>query len=139
MHETFVLEVLFHLGFDGDEIADHVGVREHDSFRLSGGTGGEDDFERVGGVNRRGTKALRTMVGDGGFEFGGIDGRVFRWYKRVENGGPLARTENQFRAHLRADSARKVGNRRVVDGNGDDSAEGAAEECSHPFSRVRTP
>ena len=122
MHQPLVLQVFSDLGFDRGEITDHVGVAKHDSLGLGGGAGGENNFERIGGLNLRGTKTLGRMLRDGGFQIGGIDGCVFFCRQPSKYRSPFARTENQFRAHLRADAARKIRAGGVVDGDGDDSA-----------------
>ena len=58
---------------DRSEVADHVGVGEHDSLGLGGGAGGENDFERVGRLNLHWTETLRRMACDRKRQIGGID------------------------------------------------------------------
>src|SRR5208282_1066414 len=55
MHKPLVLQVLLDLGFNRGQVADHVGVGEHDSLGLGGGAGSENNFERIGRLNLSGT------------------------------------------------------------------------------------
>src|ERR1035438_3517753 len=101
MDEALVLEIFRDLSRDGSEVANHVGMGEHDSFRLGGRAGGENNLKRIGGINRKRPKALRGMLSDGGGQIGGIEGGKF-----FEMLGAIARAENELCADLLADAAR---------------------------------
>ena len=142
MHEPLVLQIFSDFRFDGDEVADHVGVGEHDSLGLSRGAGGEDDFEWVGGLNLRGTKAFGSMLRNYSAQIGGVDGRDLLLADvpdLLEERSSFARTQYQPGAHLRADAACKIGAGGIVDGNSNHPAKRASEESRHPLGTVRTP
>ena len=142
MHEPLVLQIFSDFGFDRDEVADHVGVGEHDSLGLGRGAGGEDDFEWVGGLNLRGTKAFGSMLRNYSAQIGGVDGRdLLRAdvLDLLEERGPFARTQREPGAHLCADAARKIGGGGIVDGNSNHPAKRASQERRHPLGTVRTP
>src|ERR1035438_6684195 len=134
MDDSLVLQIFRDLSREGSEVASDVGMGEHDSFRLGGRAGGENNLKRIGGINRKRSKALRGMLSDGGGQIGGIEGG-----ESFEMRGAIARAENELRADLLADAARKVGAGSVVDRNGENSRDSAAQERGDPLGRVRAP
>ena len=58
MYQPLVLEIFLDLSLDGDQVADHVGMRDHDALGLRRRTGSENNFERIGRLNFDGTVAL---------------------------------------------------------------------------------
>ena len=139
MHQPLVLQVFLNLRFDRDQVADHVGVGEHDSLGLGRGAGRENDFQWIGRLNLSGAKAFGRMLCDCGRQIGGIDGCDLPRQEPVNNRGPFARTQHQPGSHLRADPARKIGAGAIVDGNGNDPAKRASQERRYPLGTVRTP
>ncbi len=137
MDEVLELQILRDFGLDWEEVADNVGVSEHDSFGLGGGAGGENDFERIGRLNRNGTEALGWMPGDRGGQILRIEGQDARNF--CEKGRPLARTQHQPGSHLRGDAKGKIWAGGIIDGDGNDAAERATEERRDPLGRVRAP
>ena len=134
MDEAFVLSIFLDFGGDGSEVAGHVGVGEHDSFGLGGGAGGEDNFERIGWLDRTWPKAIRRMLRDGAEEIDRVNGG-----KSFKMHGALARTQREPGANLLADAPREIRIGSVIDGDGENSREGASEESSDPFGAVRAP
>ncbi len=134
MDEALVFEIFCDLLRDGSEVADHVGMGENDSLGLGGRAGGEDDFQGIGRLNGKRTKAVSGMLSDSRGEVGGIEGG-----ESFEMWGALAWTQDELRTHLPADAAREIGTGSVVNGNGENSRESAAQERSDPFGRVRAP
>ena len=51
MHPALVLEVFLDLQFERGDVGEDVGVCDHYALGLGGGTGGEDDLERVCGCD----------------------------------------------------------------------------------------
>src|SRR5882762_8481637 len=108
MYQPLVLQIFSDFGFDRDEVADHVGMGEHDSLGLGRGAGRENNFEWIGGLNLSWTKTIGRTSCDCGRQISGIDGCDFLC-KPAKNRSPLAWTQHQLRAHLRADPASKIG------------------------------
>src|ERR1019366_185506 len=134
MDETLILQIFGDLSRNGSEIANHVGVGQHDSFGLGCGAGGEDNFQGIGGLNRKRSKAVRGILSDGGEQIDGTEGG-----ESFEMHGALAWTQDQFRADLLADTSRKIGAGSIVDGHGENSRESAAQERGDPLGAVGTP
>src|ERR1022692_1227019 len=104
MDDSLVLQIFRNLSGDGSEVANHVGVGQHHTFRLGGRAGGEDNLQGIGGLNRKRSKAVRGMLSDGGDEIDGIEGG-----ESSEMLGAIARTQDELRADLLADASREIG------------------------------
>ena len=70
MKEAFPAAVAIDFFFEGFEIGEQVAVGEDDAAGFGRGAGGEDNFDGIGALNRRGGKfgsALPVRARDAGF------------------------------------------------------------------------
>ena len=120
MEEALILEIFGDFRGQRREVGGDVGVGENDTFRVSGGAGGEDDFEGIGGLNVRLRETFRWMMRDDRGQVGGIKhGHVSK--KR----SPLSGTNNKPGSNLLADAAGEVRGGSIIDRNRDHTAGGA--------------
>src|SRR5579862_49938 len=79
MKEAFPAAIAVDFFFEGFEVGEQVAVGEDDAAGLGRGAGGEDDFDRIGALNRRGGKCgdrLARWRGLQAFEFDDWDAEV---------------------------------------------------------------
>ena len=89
MKEAFPAAVTIDFFFEGFEVGEQVAVGEDDAARFGRGAGGEDDFDWIGALDRRGGKFRRRFLcvrGTQGFEFDDGDAEIFRGSARRVRG-----------------------------------------------------
>ena len=81
MEETFPATVTVDFFFEGFEVGEQVAVGDDDTARFGRGAGGEDNFYRIGALNRRGGKCVDRLGlwrGMQAFEFDDGDAEIVR-------------------------------------------------------------